>query len=1245
MIQRQSVLVEKLPGLDIQSQTLTNELKELGLIKDSVRVLSRYITRGLSQEDFTDSIYKVFADRNADQVYLKLEEAVGDEQILITELLPGQFDIRANAAKECIQLIFGDFEAEVKYQSVLLFSEKFSENEFEAIKKHLINPVEMREGSLEVTFSDETKVLSQPPIYEGFNELSQDGLVDFHEKLKMAMSFEDLKCIQEYFQGEGRNPNETELKVLDTYWSDHCRHTTFGTEITDVTFKGETHREKFAYEMYLDLRHQLGRTDRPQTLMDLATIGTKALKASGHVKDVDESEEINACSIIRDIRTHDGVEPYIIQFKNETHNHPTEIEPFGGAATCLGGAIRDPLAGRAYVYQAMRITGAMDPTQHPDETLPGKLPQRTISQQAARGYSSYGNQIGIAAGVVHEIYHPGYLAKRMEVGAVIGSSPLKAVDRRVPKPGDVILLVGGRTGRDGVGGATGSSRSHDETSMETSGSEVQKGNAPTERKIQRLIRNDEVRKLIRRCNDFGAGGVSVAVGELAPGVLIDLDKVPLKYQGLTATETAVSESQERMAMVISPQELDRFCGYLDEENLEYAAIATVTEDERLVMMWQGKLVVDLNRSFLDSAGAKAFQDIVIEGADDFKAEPKEIEESKQGIMDQLLDLNQQSQKSLHELFDSTNGCATVTLPYGGKYQETESSHMAALIPCGDSVSKDASIMTWGFDPYLSEEDQFIGAYVAVAESLARMAASGSGIKDARLSFQEYFQRLGKDPEIWGKPMKSLLGALKAQIDFKVPSIGGKDSMSGSFDEIHVPPTLISFAVNTMPGEKVLGNVLRGQSSLYRLKTEFEDGLPKAETLSQQAEFIQEANDKGLLLACDTVSRGPVMTLLNMAWGNHAGVKVELGHDLFAKAPTDFILEVRAGQEKAFEELAERMNSSYVLIGSVDDSGLLQINGITLKVEETLEQAHLRLSPIFKRSQTAGETVENLRCNKAPVVLDEKLQVNKPKALITVFPGSNCENDLARAFKAAGAETKFNVFRNRDQEDLKKSITALAKDIRGSQILVIPGGFSAGDEPDGSGKFIANALRNPEISRAIEDLLERRGGLILGICNGFQALVRLGLVPYGKIMEPSEDLPLLTANQLGRHMDTIAQVRVASNASPWLSNVEVGQVFSVPVSHGEGRFMAPASVLESLKANGQIITQYCDEEGNATMSSPENPNGSLLAVEGIISPDGRILGKMGHNERWQEGLFQNYPGSFDMQLFKAGVDYFTKGSKK
>ncbi len=1241
MIQIQSVFVEKRDELAIQSQTLTKELQDLGLITGSVRVLARYITTGLSAEDFEDSIYKVFADRNADQTWRELEAAAGGDQILMTELLPGQFDMRANAAQECIQLIYGNFDARVKFQQLMVFSESLTPQELAAVRKHLINPVEMREGSLEVSFAEASSVQTQPCAYDRFNDLTREELTAFHEDQRMAMSLDDLQCIQDYFRAEGRVPNETELKVLDTYWSDHCRHTTFSTQITEVRFEGETRLEQEGYELYRSLRRSLGRDGRPQTLMDLATIGTRALKASGHVRDLDESEEINACSIIREIRTEQGTEPYIIQFKNETHNHPTEIEPFGGAATCLGGAIRDPLAGRAYVYQAMRITGAMDPTQPPEATLPGKLPQRTISLQAARGYSSYGNQIGLAAGIVHEIYHPGYLAKRMEVGAVIGSSPVRAVDRRVPEAGDVVLLVGGRTGRDGVGGATGSSRSHDESSMETSGSEVQKGNAPTERKLQRLIRNDEVRKLIRRCNDFGAGGVSVAVGELAPGLVIDLDRVPLKYQGLTATETAVSESQERMAMVIAPGDLDRFCAYLDEENLEYASIATVTDDERLVMTWRGQPVVDLKRSFLDSAGALGYQAILIEGADPSPAAAKPQEVSKNAILDSLLDLNRQNQKSLHELFDSTNGCATVTLPYGGEHQETESSHMAALIPCGDTVSKDASIMTWGFDPFASEQDQFKGAYLAVAESLARMAASGAGIEGARLSFQEYFQKLGKDPVIWGKPMKSLLGALKAQMDFKVPAIGGKDSMSGSFGEIHVPPTLISFAVNTMPGELVLGNVLSGAGSLYRLNTKTDDGLPDAKTLQRNAELIRRGNGKGLISACDNLSRGPVMTLLNMAWGNHAGLSAELSGDLYAAAPADFLIQIKAGQDTAWEELVQAMDATAEKIGSSDESGELFINGVSLKVEETLEQAHRRLSPIFKRSRMAGDTVENLNYTRAPIIAPRGFQTQEPKVLITVFPGSNCEYDLARAFRSAGAKPEFHVFRNRDQADLKASVSALARDIRSSQILMIPGGFSAGDEPDGSGKFIANALRNPEIARAIGDLLEERSGLILGICNGFQALVRLGLVPYGKITEPSEEMPMLAMNSIGRHMDTIAKVRVASNASPWLTGVRPGEVYSVPISHGEGRFMAPEKVLDELRANGQIITQYCDADGNATMASPQNPNGSLLAIEGIISPDGRILGKMGHNERWQAGLFRNYPGSFDMKLFQSGVDYFRK----
>lgn len=1234
------VLVEKQPGLDTGSKALTKDLEEQGLVTTDVRVINRYIISNLTDEDFKDSVYKVFAEKNADRIYSTLEEAVADSDYLVTELLPGQFDMRANAAEECLQLIYANFDAEVKFQSIIMFAEKLKKEQREAIRKAMINPVEMREGNIEVSFAKAEPTGDMPLVYDGFIDLTANGLRLFYEDQSLAMSLADLVCIQDYFKEEGRNPNQTELKVLDTYWSDHCRHTTFQTDLESVEFETGTETERKAWNDYLALRKELGREHKPVTLMDLATIGAKALKKSGDLDDLDESEEINACSIIREIRTDKGIEPYIIQFKNETHNHPTEIEPFGGAATCLGGAIRDPLAGRAYVYQAMRITGAMDPTQKPEDTLPGKLPQRTISTQAAKGYSSYGNQIGLAAGVVHEIYHPGYAAKRMEVGAVIGSAPVASVDRRIPEAGDLVLLVGGRTGRDGVGGATGSSKSHDVTSMETSGSEVQKGNAPTERKLQRLIRNDNARRLIKRCNDFGAGGVSVAVGELADGLTIDLDLVPLKYQGLTATETAVSESQERMAMVLSPDSLEEFKQYLDEENLEATVIAAVTDTNRLIMKWRGQEAVNLKRSFLDSAGAKASQSVMIEAS-----EPAPVKENKAAseelILNALLDLNNQSQKSLHEMFDSTNGCATVTLPYGGNSQETEASHMAALIPAGDGVSKDATIMTYGFDPYLSENNQYKGAYFAVAESLAKMAAAGAGIENTRLSFQEYFQKLGQVPENWGKPVKSLLGALDAQLAFKTASIGGKDSMSGSFGDISVPPTLISFAVNTMPGELVLSNALKGNGTLYFIKNKRNGELPDAEDLLRISAFIKQANEKGLISACDTAARGLAMTLFNMSWGNKTGFEAELSGDILEKLPQDFILEIAPEKEEALKALAESENVVLTRIGITAKHQDITINGLHFTVSQTLEAASQRLNPVFRRNVSKGEPVPSYSFTKAPMILPKGFQTEKPRALITVFPGSNCEYDLARAFNKAGAQSKIYVFKNRDQADLKQSILELSQEIAKSQIIMIPGGFSAGDEPDGSGKYIANVFRNSTVAGSVTDLLDQRKGLVIGICNGFQALVRLGLLPDGRITEPREDLPLLAVNSIGRHMDTIARVRVSSNASPWLTHVKPGEVYSVPISHGEGRFMASSEVLNTLAANGQIITQYCDPQGNATMDAPFNPNGSLLAIEGIVSPDGRVLGKMGHNERWQDGLFRNYTGQFDMKLFQAGVEYFTK----
>lgn len=1230
------ILVKKRQGFNTDSINLTKELQDGGLLDGSVEILRRYVTEGLSDKEFKDSIYKVFADVNADDVFMDFASATEGKAYLITELLPGQFDMRANAAEECLRLICGNFQAKVRYQNVLVFDRELTADSREKLIKRLINPVEMRLGEVSLNFTDESHEKTMPIRYQGFKDLTEEGLKAFHEDQDLAMSLEDLVCVRDYFKSEDRDPTETEMKVLDTYWSDHCRHTTFNTHLTQVTFEEGTREEKAAFDAYQNLKKDLGRQDRAMTMMEMATIGTKALKKAGLAQDLDESEEINACSIIRQVETKAGKKPMIIQFKNETHNHPTEIEPFGGAATCLGGAIRDPLAGRAYVYQAMRVTGAKDPTEAPEKTLEGKLPQATISKEAARGYSSYGNQIGLAAGVVHEVYHPGFVAKRMEVGAVIGCAPVDAVDRRVPEPGDVIVLAGGRTGRDGVGGATGSSKSHDTSSMESSGAEVQKGNAPSERKLQRLMRKDEARRLIKRCNDFGAGGVSVAVGEIADGLVVDLDKVPLKYAGLTATETAVSESQERMAFCLNESDWQEFKGYLDEENIEGTIIATVTEDPRLIMTWQGEKVVNLSRDFLDSAGATQKQTVNVTASD--QALPAESDFSVAKLEEKLSDLNHQNQRSLHEMFDSTNGCATVTLPYGGRLQRTEANHMAALIPVDDEVSTDASLMTFGYNPYLAQADPFKGAYYAVLESLAKLAAAGGGIKDSYLSFQEYFEKLGQDPAKWGLPVKALLGALKAQLEFKAPAIGGKDSMSGTFNDLSVPPSLLSFAVNTMASDKILQNVLTGQGDLYQLVCQ-SPALEEAEEFLAMADFICQANDMGYLTAADACHQGAILTLINMAYGNQAGFQVDLAGP-FDYAPQNFLLEVASDKSQALENLAQDLGVSLAKIGRSDLTGDLTINGESYSLEKAWNLANQRLAPVFKENKKEGETLAELAFEGSPLILPESLTHAKPRALITVFPGTNCEYDVQRAFRSAGAETEIFVLKNRDVKELTESIRDLAERIQQSQIVMLPGGFSAGDEPDGSGKFIANVFRNSQVEKAVANLLDERLGLMLGICNGFQALVRLGLLTEGRIVEPREDFPLLTVNTIGRHVDSIVKVRVASNASPWLKYVKPGQVYDVPVSHGEGRFMADEALLKELMDQGRIITQYCDEQGRATMAAPFNPNGSTLAIEGITSPDGRVLGKMGHNERWQPGLFRNYQGNFDMKLFQAGVDYFT-----
>ncbi len=1255
----QDLFVLKKAHLDVESEMVRNSLAEdLGIAIDRLVVVNRYITQNLTDSEFHDSVFKVFAEKNADEVFFAWGDLLGAaDRFIITEFLPGQFNMRADAARECLELIFEKFGARVKSQKIYLLPgtlDKLTEDDLSRIKKYLINPVEMREGSLAVTFEESPENRTMPETYGGFTDLDEAGLAAFHEAKALAMSLADLAAIQAYFKGKGRQIRETELRVLDTYWSDHCRHTTFHTILNEIRFEDEASLEYQTYGDYLALRKDLNREEKPQSLMDLATIGAKYLQAKGKVPDLDLSEEVNACSIKRTIATPEGPKDYLIMFKNETHNHPTEIEPFGGAATCLGGAIRDPLSGRSFVYQAMRVTGAADPTEATADTLPGKLPQKKITTTAARGYSSYGNQIGLAAGTVHEIYHPGYKAKRMEVGAVIGSAPLDHVRRQTPVAGNLVILVGGLTGRDGIGGATGSSKSHDTQSIETSGAEVQKGNAPTERKIQRLMRRNEVKELITRCNDFGAGGVSVAVGELADGLLIDLSAVPTKYKGLNATETAISESQERMAVVIAAENLDRFMAYLAEENLLGTVIAQVTDDRRLVMKWHGQTVCDIDRDFLDSAGAKQYQSVLVKkrGEPTAGEEPGREAAPEGGsfeakINDMLLDLNNQSQKGLNELFDSTNGCASSVIPFGGLYQDTESSYMAAAIALDKGIAQDSSVMTYGFDPYLAERDQFKGAYLAVVESLGKMAAAGADIANVRLSFQEYFEKLGNDPTKWGKPFKSLLGALKAQLDYEVPAIGGKDSMSGTFNDLSVPPTLISFAVNTMKTDQLIVNTLSGKGSLYLLNSPVKDfagiTLPVPDAFKANCALIRSLNEAGLLTACDSAFRGMYMTLFNMAYGERAGFTLEESSlasiDGFTRQPADFIIAVKTPEGESL--VPDALKGEYVhYLGEYNESGLAVIGDFKLSIEDALRVNSEKLGHVFSLNKHPGDLVPEITYpgRSYPPYRGPKIQ-GRPKALIMVLPGTNCEYDVERAFQKAGAQTSTFIFRNRDKADLQASVAEFTTALASSQILVIPGGFSAGDEPDGSGKFIANVLRNETIQAAVADLLKRRDGLIIGICNGFQALIKTGLVPYGEIREPDESMPLLTNNQAGKHMDTISRVRTASVNSPWLKYVQAGEVYAVPISHGEGRFMADEATMAELIANGQIITQYCDLEGRPTMAAPWNPNGSMLAVEGIVSPDGRVLGKMGHNERWEAGLMKNYRAAFDMQLFQAGVDYF------
>lgn len=1228
-----NIFVEKKPEYRNEEQKLDKDLHLMLGLQTESRMIHLYQVQGLTDEELSRVEYTVFSESSTDRTSRDTSSFVHQPHFIL-ELLPGQYDQRAKAAEDCIKLILGKFDVEVRYKTVYVFPGTTPEN-LKKIRSYLLNPVEMREGQVQSHFDSFPQKNMKVEHLEGFRTLTGEDLFTFLHKHSLAMTREDLLLIQNYFIQENREPTITEIKVLDTYWSDHCRHTTFLTHLKDIRIQsGFTPLQK-AYDQYIQIRKNLGRENRPVTLMDLATIGAKYLKEQGLAEDLDESEEINACSISRKVRTNEGIKDVLLMFKNETHNHPTEIEPFGGAATCLGGAIRDPLSGRAYVYQGMRITGAADPGKPLKETLPGKLPQRIITRGAAKGFSSYGNQIGLNTGFVEEIYHPGYEAKRMETGAVIASALKENVRRETPQKGDLIILLGGKTGRDGIGGATGSSKGHDASSITESGAEVQKGNAVEERKLQRFFRNEKASRLIRRCNDFGAGGVSVAIGELAESLDIYLHRVPKKYMGLDPTEIAISESQERMAVVIEEKDLSDFIRYAQEENLEATVVAVVTDTGRLRMYYDDQVVVDVSRDFIDTNGATSEASVLIElDAKDRSASKEKL--TLKEVLSQVSDLNSCSQKGLLENFDTTIGRNSLILPYGGTYQDTKSSGMVSLIPLKNLTSYDASVMTYGFDPLSLEKNPFIGAYDSVVESLAKVVSLGGNPNDVRLSFQEYFRKLGDDPYNWGRPFAALLGALQAQLDFKVPAIGGKDSMSGTFQDLHVPDTLISFAVTTVQKENILHNILsKTDSVLLTLRTPRSEGVYDALVFDENAKLIRKLQEKGYLRSVDTLKKGLFMTLLNMAAGNRMGFRLEaLTLHENRRDPGSFVLEV--SRKHLSEILSIGHHLLLKVVGTTHERKSVEIDGEEIAMEELLERHKAPLAEIFSEYTEEGITLESTYSAKESPVYPS--YVEHPKVLIPVFFGTNCELDIEYAFREAGAETDTFVFRNGEKE-MKASLEDFAQRIRGSHILMLSGGFSAADEPEGSGKYIANILRNPLVREAIHDLIDNRKGLVLGICNGFQGLIKSGLLPYGRVIEPHEEMPTLTYNTAGKHMSRMARTKVVSRNTPWMNSASLGDVHDVPVSHGEGRFMASEALLKELSDNGQIITQYTDLSGEVTMEGPYNPNGSMWAIEGISSKDGRVFGKMGHTERYQDGLYLNYDGSYYTEMFRSGVDYF------
>ncbi len=1245
------VYVEKKPEFAVQAKELRHEVKSYLGIKTvkNVRVLIRYDVENLSDATFERACNGVFAEPPVDVLYREDFPHEESDHIFSVEFLPGQFDQRADSAVQCVQFIKEDELPVIKTATTYVIEGEISEEEMEAIKAHCINPVDSRETGLEkpetlVTKFDEP---ADVKIFDGFKDMPEAELKDLYSSLGLAMTFKDFQHIQNYFKGEEhRDPSMTEIRVLDTYWSDHCRHTTFSTELTEVSFGDGDYRKPMedTYKEYLQTHSEIfkGREDKFVCLMDLALMAMRKLKKEGKLQDQEESDEINACSIVVPVEV-DGVEEeWLVNFKNETHNHPTEIEPFGGAATCLGGAIRDPLSGRTYVYQAMRVTGAADPTVSVKETMKGKLPQKKLVRSAAHGYSSYGNQIGLATGLVKEIYHPDYVAKRMEIGAVMGAAPRRAVIRENSDPGDIIILLGGRTGRDGCGGATGSSKVHTEESIETCGAEVQKGNAPTERKIQRMFRREEVSKLIKKCNDFGAGGVSVAIGELADGLQIDLDKVPKKYAGLDGTEIAISESQERMAVVVDPKDVDEFLSYAKEENLEAVKVAVVTEDPRLVLSWRGKEIVNISRAFLNTNGAHQETTVKVDipsREDTILKKQVEVGNVKEKWLDTLKDLNVCSQKGLVEMFDGSIGAGSVFMPHGGKYQMTETQSMVAKLPVMTGKCDTVTMMSYGFDPYLSSWSPYHGAVYAVTESMAKIVACGGDYSKIRFTFQEYFRRMTEDPERWSQPFAALLGAYKAQIAYGLPSIGGKDSMSGTFEHIDVPPTLVSFAVDiAKEGDIITPELKKAGNKLVWMKIEKDEyELPVYEqVMDQYGKFADDIHSGKIVSAYALDRHGVIAAVSKMAFGNGMGVKIEHSMDareLFAPAFGDIVAEVPA------DKVGE-LSISYTVIGEVTDDAKFTFGDteITLKEAEdawtgTLEQVFRTVS-----DEASDEKVESpLYDTKDIVICGHKIA--QPTVFIPVFPGTNCEYDSAKAFERAGAKVITKVFRNMDAADIVDSVNTFEKEIAKSQIIMFPGGFSAGDEPDGSAKFFATAFQNAKLKEAVEKLLNERDGLVLGICNGFQTLVKLGLVPYGEVVGQTPDSPTLTYNTIGRHISKMVYTKVVTNKSPWLQGAELGGVYTNPASHGEGRFVASEEWLDKLFANGQVATQYCDLDGNVSMDEEWNVNGSYRAIEGITSPDGRVLGKMAHSERRADSVAINIYGEQDMKIFESGVKYF------